>query len=303
MKLTNLGNVCAGTVALACAFAIAAPQAQAGELYNGWNYSIDNFTDGSGGAVYDYKGLASTETEDLLIFAISGGLDYNENSSSNLTHGDLFLNFSGGDFASANVTSSLLAVKFAPNDTTLAAGLYKDVTGADINDFASINHSGFYNSMKHYDNRKFLKDTNAYGTDLSSKSDVYNYFYSDAVAAKPTTSNTPFMSAIQSGTKVGDVAMLDAATLNSQYGLDFGHFNAVGSDIFGIAIQKSLFDGVLPGGINGFMAHLILECGNDGVALAGTMDTTPPEEEVPEPTALAALALVGAGMLGARQRR
>lgn len=281
--------------------AIAAP-ANAGQLHNGWNYSIDNFNDGSGGATYNYKGLASIDTGDQIIFALSAGLNYNENSSSNLTHGDLFLNFSGGDFDTANGTESLLAVKFAPNDTTFEAGLYKNVTGGDLNKFATINHTGQnYGSLKQYDNYGYLKDTNAYGTDLSTKQEVYDYFYSDAVANSPTTSNTPFMNAIQSGTKVGDVSMLNKTSLDG-LGLDFGHFNAVGSDVFGIAINKSMLEGILPGGINDFMAHVILECGNDGVALASNFSLPEDNDEtVPEPSALLGLSAIGLAFL--RKRR
>ncbi|NJO19687.1 MAG: PEP-CTERM sorting domain-containing protein [Spirulinaceae cyanobacterium RM2_2_10] len=301
MKFANLGKISVSTAAVACAFAVAAPQAEAGVLHNGWNYSIDSFSDGSGGEVYDYKGLAAYDAGDQFIFAISGGLNFDENSGRNLTHGDLFLNFSGEDFDVANGSSSMLAIKFAPNDTDFETGLYTGVTGGDINDFANINHTGHYSSLKNYYNKGFDKE-NTYGTDLATSDAVYDYFYSDAVAANPKDGNTPFMSAMQSGTKIGDVSMLTKSVLNSQYGLDFAHFDAVGSDVFGIAIDKALLGTVLPGGINGFMAHLILECGNDGVALAGALEI-PTEEEVPEPTALAALALVGVGMLGARKRR
>ncbi|MDB9312562.1 PEP-CTERM sorting domain-containing protein [Spirulina sp. CS-785/01] len=310
MSKFNLTALLSGVAVVVGALSGATP-AQAGELYNDWNYGIDRFNDGSGGSLYNYKGLAFTETEDNFIFALSGGLNYNEVSDTNLTHGDLFLNFSGGDFDTANGTDSLLAVKFAPNDTNLEAGLYKDVTAGDLNQFADIDHAGeSYSSLDHYydfgwgrDGGNVNKVTNTFGTDLATRQETYDYFYSDEVAANPTRNNTTLMNAIKSGTKVGDVSMLDKATLNGQYGLDFGHFNAVGSDVFGISLDKSMLEGVLPGGITEFMAHTILECGNDGVALAGAMDIPEEEQDVPEPTALLGLGSLGLLLVKGRKQQ
>ncbi|MEH2151626.1 hypothetical protein [Nostoc sp.] len=37
---------------------LAGQKANAGQLYNSWDYGIDSFSDGSGGAVFDIKGMA-----------------------------------------------------------------------------------------------------------------------------------------------------------------------------------------------------------------------------------------------------
>lgn len=282
-------------------FGIASP-AQAGQLHEGWNYSIDSFSDGSGGSTYDYKGLAFTQTADKIIFALSSGLGYDEESSSNLTHGDLILNFSP-DQSVKDSNGSLLAIKFATKEdnTNIDVGVYKDVTAGDINDFADINHAGHnYDSLDHYYDFGWNK-TNTFGTDLATKEATYNYFY-DITSSQANRDNTSFYNAIESGTKIGDIAMLDKATLDTDYGLDFENFNAVGSDVFGFSLDKSMLEGVLPGGINEFMAHVILECGNDGVALA-VNDLEVPEEDVPEPTTFLGLGALGLLLSKGRKRQ
>ncbi|MGK7927728.1 MAG: PEP-CTERM sorting domain-containing protein [Spirulina sp.] len=274
--------------------AIATP-ARGGQLHPHkdftWNYGIDSFEDGSGGITYEYKGLAVTETSDKLIFAVSGGLNYNE-SSRDFAHGDLILNFSGKDATTASVEKSLLAVKFAPvNDTNFSVGLYKDVEVGDINDFVGINPSGYYDSLKHYYNKGFNKP-NTYGTDLPTSLDTYKYFYGETVANNPTNANTPFLSAMKSGNRIDGISMLDRVTLEDDYDLDFLNFNAVGSAVFGFEIEKSSLQEVLPGGINNFMASLILECGNDGVALEGEVKIP-----VPEPSMILGLSAIAVGFL------
>ena len=281
--LTAIGITCA----------IATP-ALGGQLHSDrgftWNYGIDNFTDGSGGSAYEYKGLAMTETDDRIIFAISGGLNYNEESNKKFTHGDLILNFSGGNVTAASEAESLLGVKFAPkNDTVFEVGLYKDVRVGDINDFANINHGGYYGSLKQYYNAGFNRP-DTYGSDLATRDETYEYFYGETVANNPTKNNTPLLNGIQSGIWIADIAMLDFATLKGEYGLDFENFNAVGSDTFGFAIEKSAFQDVLPTGMNPFMAHILLECGNDGVALAGETDLS-----IPEPSMILGLGAIALG--------
>ncbi|MEA5470885.1 XDD3 family exosortase-dependent surface protein, partial [Spirulina sp. 06S082] len=272
-----------------------------------WNYSIDALKDGYDRTIHNYRGLALTETNGQYIFALSAGLNYNEESELGITHGDLLLNFSGENFNLANGGDKLFGVKFAPkNDTDLALGLYSNVVAGDINAFANIDHTPRWDSLRDYYSTGYGK-LNSYGTDLISVAPAYEYFYSKTID-QTTDQNTPFMNGIQSGTKIGDVSMLDQATL-AGLGLDFEHFgvDAVGSSIFGIAIDKSLFAGLLPSGISEVMAHVILENG-DGVAVKGELNISeeggvdPNRETTPEPTALLGLSLIGLAFLkGARR--
>lgn len=308
----TINNTIIGSAIAALGFlAIAAPS-NAGTLHTKtgfdteWNYSIDALKDGYDRTTHNYRGLALTEANGQYIFALSGGLDYNEESDLNITHGDLFLNFSGENFNLANGGDKVFGVKFAPeNDTDLALGLYSNVVAGDINNFANIDHTPRWNSLRDYYSSGYGK-VNSYGTDLNSIPLAYDYFSSKTIE-QTTDQNTLFMNGIQSGTKIGDVSLLDQATL-AGLGLDFEYFgdDAVGSAIFGIAIDKSLFAGLLPNGINEVMAHIILENG-DGVALKGELDVSegggvdPNRETTPEPNALFGLSMIGLALLrGAR---
>ncbi|MGK7927730.1 MAG: PEP-CTERM sorting domain-containing protein, partial [Spirulina sp.] len=73
---------------------------------------------------------------------------------------------------------------------------------------------------------------------------------------------------------------------------------------FGFSLDKSALEGMLPGGMSQFMAHVFLECANDGVALAGTFEMPEAAEDidVPEPSALLGLSSLGLAFL-ARKRR
>jgi len=256
--------------------------ANAGQLYNGWNYAIDSFNDGSGGEAYNIRGMALKEEGSSIFVALTGGTPLTGVSNSraadgNIGWGDLFFNFSGTNFQSAQ--GNVFGIRFAgTNDSGVAStGVYAGVTGKSV----TLENHG-YGSLKQYYNSGFNK-TNTLGTDLPTTAAVYSYLYPTNVASTPTTSNTPILPVIGSGTKIGDINILASSALT---GLDFGHFGAVGSQTFGFSFDRS----DLPAGGGNFIAHLFLECGNDGVALAGTLS------EVPEPTGILGLAVVG--MLG-----
>lgn len=297
MRYNRVGQFIGSVAAVTCALAIAAPQVQAGQLYNGWNYGIDAFNDGSGGVDYDIKGLAVKDTTDSIFVAFSGGLGVEENSSK-ITWGDLFFNFSGQDFKTASEEGSLVGIKFANNDSGLTAGLYSNAGASNI---VNRDHNT-YSSLKAYYNSGFNK-SDTYGTDLNTNAKTYQYLYGDAVAQNPTTSNTPLLNVIGSGTWLGGFDLLDLNQLTAE-GLNFGYFNANAPQIFGLKLDKSLLAGVLPGGITPFMAHIMMECGNDGVALAGNIDVpNEKKQEVPEPTSLLGLGVVGLAFWRKRKRR
>ena len=95
---------------------------------------------------------------------------------------------------------------------------------------------------------------------------------------------------IESGTKIGDIDLLDQGQL-SNLGLDFGHFNAAGDYTFGFSFDKSL----LPEG--NYIAHLFAECANDGMAIEGDI------KGVPEPSSMTGLAMLGATLVGSQLRK
>ena len=283
MKLSPLHTIItAGTIATLVG--LTGQAAQAGQFHNDWNYAIDSFSDGSGGASFEIKGLAIKETTDSIFVALTGGtplagVSHSGAADGNIGWGDLFLNFSGNNFKTASNASNLFGIRFAgTNDSGVAStGVYKNVQAKSV----TAENQG-YTSLKQYYNAGFDK-TNTQGTDLATSQAVYQYYYGDAVANNPTTSNTnPIGTVISSGTKVGNISFLTNTALTAA-GLNFGHFGATGSQVIGFQFDRSLLGS--DGG--NFMANLFLECGNDGVALRGDL------EEVPEPLGFITFAAVG----------
>lgn len=276
MMIRNLKNIVGTIAATACLSFMVGQTAQAGQLHNGWNYSIDSFSDGSGGADYEIKGLAIKESEDSIIVGLSGGMSWGENSE-NITWGDMFFNFSGQDFNTASQNGDLLAIKFADNDTDLELGVYQDVTASALTNA----DNNIYDSLEKYYDYGWDRE-NTMGTDLKTKEEAYDYFGKGA-----------FHHVIGSGDKVGEINKLNSSQL-ANMGLDFGYFSANGPQILGFEFSKSLIQNADVGS-GDYLAHLFLECGNDGVALAGNI------EDVPEPATLGGLAIVGLALAGRRK--
>jgi len=193
---------------------------------------------------------------------------------------------SGKDFQTASNTNSLFGVRFSDSNDSSAAttGVYKNVSATSV---TLANHG--YGSLRQYYNSGFEK-TNTQGTDLPTAQAAYNYFYPTAVASNPTTANTPILNEIGSGTKVGDIAILTTAQLTAA-GLNFGNFSATGTQTIGFQFSRSLL------GSGSYMANVFVECGNDGVALAGNLT------KVPEPSGIVGLALVGLTVAGSMLRK
>ncbi|MGB3535170.1 MAG: XDD3 family exosortase-dependent surface protein [Microcoleaceae cyanobacterium] len=276
MMIRNIKKIVGTVAATACLSLIVGQTAQAGQLHNGWNYSIDSFSDGSGGVDYEIKGLAVTESEDSIIVGLSGGMSWDENSD-NITWGDLFFNFSGDDFNTASQNGDLFGIKFANNDTDLQLGVYKDVTASTI---TNADHDMYSSLKQYYDYGWNRQDT--MGTDISTKAEAYDYLGKGA-----------FQHVIGSGERVGEINKLNGSQL-ANMGLDFGHFSANAPQVFGFEFSKSLVqNGDFESG--DYLAHLFMECGNDGVALAGNI------EDIPEPTTLGGLAIVGLALAGRRK--
>ncbi len=183
----------------------------------------------------------------------------------------------------------LFGIRFAgTNDSQVnQTGVYQNVTATSV---AKENHG--YGSLKQYYNHKKFDKINTQGTDLASKADVYDYLYGSTVAQKPKKNNTPILNVIQSGRFLGDIDLLDEAEL-SNTGLDFSHFEANDSHTYGFRFDRAL----LPQNGGSFVSHLFLECGNDGVALKGDL------ESVPEPSGLAGIAGIGLTFAGMALRR
>ena len=268
------------------------PKATAATLSNGWNYAIDSFSDGVtgyqiGGGDFEFYGIAVKETSDTAFVAINSNLSLAGYADSavqrgNINYGDLFFNFSGQNFNTANANGSLFAVRFADgNDSGVATtGVYSNVTAKSV----TKTNSGFMN-------------LNQYNITVASHGGTPSM--GDLAATDPyfqQTGNWTVLNSIDSGTKVGEISALTSATLSAM-GLDFSQFNAVGSQTIGFSFNKS----AMPSG--SYVANLFAECANDAIAIKGTFQTVS-AEAVPEPsTVLGTLAGFGILGMGAAKRK
>jgi hypothetical protein len=269
------------SVAVFCAiFALQQPKATAATLSNGWNYAIDSFNDGVtggqvGGGDFEFYGIAITETSDTAFIAINSNLSLAGYAASiaergNVNYGDLFFNFSGQNFNTANANGSLFAVRFAAgNDSGVeTTGVYTNVTAKSV----TQTNLGFTN-------------LNQYNTRVASQGGTPSM--GDLAATDPyfeQTGNTTVLNSIATGTKVGEINFLTPANL-SALGLNFAQFNAVGSQTIGFSFNKSS----MPSG--NYIANFFAECANDGIAIQGSF------EAVPEPSTWFGT-LVGLSFLG-----
>ncbi|MEG4801083.1 PEP-CTERM sorting domain-containing protein [Microcoleus sp. ARI1-B5] len=271
-----------------CAIIALQPQkATAATLSNGWNYAIDSFNDGVtgpqiGGGEFEFYGIAVKETSDTAFIAINSNLSlagYADSAaqSGNINYGDLFFNFSGQNFNTANANRSLFAVRFAEgNDSGVATtGVYSNVTAKNV----TKTNSGFTN-------------LNQFNTVVAARGGTPSM--GDLAATDPyleQTGNWTVLNSIAAGTKVGEINFLTPATL-SALGLNFAQFNAVGSQTIGFSFNKSS----MPSG--SYIANFFAECANDAIAIKGEF------EAVPEPsTWLGTLAGVSFLGMGAAKRK
>lgn len=274
MKLSTLATIL-GSAAILSTVSTYTQAAHAFQL-SGPVYGIDAVGDGSGGSVFDIRGIAMTTRGNDVIVALTGGMDINGTAYSgaadgNIGWGDLFFNFTGKNFNDAQ--GSLFGIRFAStNDSKVSAGVYSGVRAVSV----TGENSG-YSSLNQYYNNGFEK-TNTQGSALATKEAAYNYY----------GQNGPIQNVISTGNRIGDVSSVSLADLSAA-GLNFG--NNAGSQTFGFKFDRSL----LPDG--NFLANVFMECGNDGVAIAGN------SAAVPEPTTMAGIALAGAGLSAMRRRR
>jgi hypothetical protein len=261
-------------------FALQQPKATAATLSHGWNYAIDSFNDGVtgtqiGGGDFEFYGIAIKETSDTAFIAINSNLSLAGYADplaqrGNINYGDVFFNFSGQNFNTANANGSLFGIRFADgNDSGVATtGVYTNVTAKSV----TQTNFGFTN-------------LNQYNTRVASQGKTPSM--GDLAATDPyfqQTGNWTVLNSIATGTKVGEINFLTPATL-SALGLNFAQFNAVGSQTIGFSFNKSS----MPSG--NYIANFFAECANDAIAIQGSF------EAVPEPSTWFGT-LVGLSFLG-----
>lgn len=289
----SIQTLAIATATFGCLLSGPQSAAQAGELYQDWNYAIDSFNDGTeystvgNKSAFEFYGLAYREYADNVVFAFNSNLNldgwaHRNAKGGNVGYGDMFINFGGGTFAEAEGTEDLFAVNFANNDSNLQKGVYSNVTSQSL----TTQNVGYSTMKQHTNTVAKLGGVARYG-DLTTQDAYFN----QSKAARTH---------IKTGDYASGITMLD-----SFEGLDFGHFGAVGKYTYGFSLDKSALK------MGDFVANFFAECGNDGIAIAGKltgMVATPPDSDtqaVPENSPMAGLLVVGmmAGGAVARKRK
>lgn len=268
-------------------------EAWAGSLHNGWNYAIDSFNDGTQGrtigqnSAFEFYGMAMKQTRDKVFFAINSNLSqdgkaYGSARNGSVSYGDLFLNFANTSSVS-DANGNLHAIRFNDandsKDFGIEKGLYSNVTGVGL----MADNLG-YSNLESYRNAV----NNRYGGNASfGDLDAQTAYFNHDGGATLNASAYGYTN-IESGTLLGGI---EAISNLADLGLDFGHFGATGSETFGFSVDRNL----LPDGE--FIAHFFAECDNDGIALAGNL------ADVPEPTSILSLALLGLAGAGVRRMK
>jgi hypothetical protein len=289
-----------GTVAVAAVItAVAAPQQAKADLLpdaSGWDYAIGGSGNGTGGAIFDYKGIALKETEDTLFVALNtnmtlAGADWTSGGvTKTINYGDLFFNFSGKNFKEASDLGLLSAVHFATqgSDSSVSqVGLYNNVKAKSVtrNNFGWNNNTDWSNAVG---------GNNSYG-DMTSSDTYFAGQQSGSGLTVGGKAQGAILNSIASGNKVGDIMMMNSSQLTSA-GLNFGKFGAAanGTQTLGFSFKKTKDFKVG----SSFIANLFAECGNDGLAIKSAIT----KRKVPEPATMGGLALVG-GLAMLRRRR
>lgn len=287
MKFLSAKVLIATTAIAVCGGVTSGQSAIAGTLYQGWNYAQDSFKDGTGGnGAFEIYGIAVHQQGDQITVGINantgaGGWYTNPNPNEvvdgHIGWGDLIFNFSGVQYGLRFATKSGSGVA--------ELGLYTDITTKDV---TKENHG--WESLKAHNNN-------------SGKHDSLGDFKSSEMSYYTDKRNAPVV--LASGNKVvnDNFQALGKAELGA-LGLDFsGAFgvanNILGSQTFGFTFTRTADM------LGDFVASLFFECINDGIAIKGNLAENPviPQTEVPEPTSIVSLALIGLALSGGLKKR
>lgn len=247
---------------------------------NIWNYTIDPTYDSIagdgngnldvGGTIYEIYGMGMSEDEDSVWVAINTNLPITGRdtgpeingfpiSNGNIGWGDLFFDFSGlGDFQQAN--GELFGIRFAgTNDSQVGeVGVYSNVTAVSV----VPDNAGWSNLWNHNNQVQAVTQQEAQLGEWAWTHPYYSAY--NSAQGSWTQPETLVPNIIQSGTKIGDIELLDSFQL-TEAGFNLSQLPATGNLTFGFKFDKSL----LPGGE--FIATLISECNNDAIAFQGEM--------------------------------
>jgi hypothetical protein len=273
--------------------------ASAATLHYDWQYAIDRTDDSlfvsngrptAGGTEFEIYSMAVKDDPltNSVWFALNANLPlYGVNTGpniciigeepcypvtdSNIGWGDLLLDFSGtGNLKSASDASQLYGIRFSPtNDSgALSVGLYSNVTAKSV----VVENAGYSNLGNHNSVLTSLDKPQASMGDRAWNNQYFAPYTTPGTHAQPSTH---MLNAIATGNKIAELILVDAPAL-AQAGFEPGFGSPVGSQVFGFRIAKD----ALPTG--DFIATLLAECINDGIALVGRLAAAPPPPPPPK---------------------
>ncbi|OCQ92349.1 XDD3 family exosortase-dependent surface protein [Limnothrix sp. PR1529] len=273
-----------------CTLGVGLQAANAGTVYNDWNYGIDSFKDGvsgSLGGLFEMYGFGIKQDGETIYVGIdarlpiTGQLD-NGALNKSITWGDMFFNFSGNPLL--NAQGNLFGVRFAStNDSAVKPlGLYSQVSGKNV---ASQNR-GF---ASYADQSKYVtgaKGIAGMGELTDAEAKVYFKDASLNVISKG-------QQVVESVFESLDSTTLSALGFNLNGALNGAkppesNANGAKRQTFGFKFTRG------EGMVGDFVAHVFAECLNDGMAVRGNL--APKPEPTPEPISLLGLAAVGAAV-------
>ena len=254
------------------------------------HYTADSFSDGVDGSTvggtnsaYEIYGVGYAQSATTLYVGLNtnlpiGGEPTPDATGGTVAWGDFFFNFSDQPFAEAVSGGQVYGVRFdAANDSPMPQlGLYQvEETGS-----VTLSNSGFV-SLDAYQTTV----TNAGGTPSLG----------DVPPDGSYLSNTDLpQNVIAQGTLLpNEVNFIeDLSTVGFESDFGFGTALAeTGRYTYGFSVDTT----GLPSG--DFIAHLLAECANDGIAFIGSLfsqNQGPDAESVPEPMSGLAVLVVGA---------
>lgn len=296
MKTLNFKTVLTVAAATVSTVLVAGQSVQAGgftKLDTDWHIVLDSFSDGRQGnnitvdSNFQMFGMAAKVENGEAYFAFNSNLGLQGRDG--IANGDLFFNFTDKSFKDASAAQELFAVNFVQNEAgngNLASGLYKDVSAKSVTSTNS-GHQGF----QYYRDRVAANGGTVGFGDLTPEEaqeylTAFNGGYEDG--------NHSIQNVIDTGTKVADdgFALLDASELAS---VGFGNYSSK-ANTFGFKFDASK----LPEGKA--LISLLQECINDGMAMKAHFEDGV-GVEVPEPTSIVSLGLIGLALAGGKLRK
>ncbi|NEO86817.1 MAG: hypothetical protein F6J87_21545 [Spirulina sp. SIO3F2] len=274
---------------------------------------------------YEHFGMAYTVTDDSVVFAFNSNLGINGHRNGrakdgNIGWGDLFINLDPTkSIEEVQGTDSLLGIRFAgQNDSGVDAnaqngyargsgsydgtlGVFSGVTSKSI----TRQNSGWsnYNSFNNYVQRKKVYDENGqrvmetYTDRRGRERQRQAKAQVELVDGMELQESQEYLGQHGRGVidtydqRLGGVSVLDTAALLNM-GLDFASEagnQMIGGETFGFSFARSL----LPGGDLDWIAHVMAECANDTMGMAGMFEAQKPDDPVSTPEPAMILGLLG----------